>query len=142
VPRMRQVMYQTKARVFAGDTHVEGKIVSLFEPTTLPGRQNGRARNRKFADSLLEEDGFKPSVPLTGYAGLFRERVRRQKGRTGSNHQASPHDRVPDRSLDVRLHFLMGGEARDRTTCPRCPLQEMNLKKSTSQTCRQLAIID
>ena len=34
VPRMRQVMYQTKARVFAGDTHVEGKIVSLFEPTT------------------------------------------------------------------------------------------------------------
>ena len=51
------------ARVFAGDTHVEGKIVSLFEPTTLPGRQNGRARNRKFADSLLEGDGFEPSVP-------------------------------------------------------------------------------
>src|SRR5258708_18274692 len=34
VPRVRQVMHQTKARVFAGDTHVEGKIVSLFEPTT------------------------------------------------------------------------------------------------------------
>src|SRR6201988_2887989 len=63
VPCMRQVMYQTKARVFAGDTHVEGKIVSLFEPTTLPGRQNGRARNRKFADSLLEEAGLKLLVP-------------------------------------------------------------------------------
>jgi len=34
VPRVRQVMRQTKARVFAGDTHAEGKIVSLFEPTT------------------------------------------------------------------------------------------------------------
>src|SRR4029077_20929175 len=34
VPRVRQVMRQTKARVFAGDTHVENKIVSLFEPST------------------------------------------------------------------------------------------------------------
>jgi transposase, IS5 family len=34
VPRVRQVMRQTKARVFAGDTHAGGKIVSLFEPTT------------------------------------------------------------------------------------------------------------
>ncbi len=33
VPRVQQVMRQTKARVFAGDTHAEGKIVSLFEPT-------------------------------------------------------------------------------------------------------------
>ena len=34
VPRVQQVMRQTKARVFAGDTHAENKIVSLFEPTT------------------------------------------------------------------------------------------------------------
>ena len=34
VPRVRQVMHQTKARVFAGDTHAENKIVSLFEPST------------------------------------------------------------------------------------------------------------
>ena len=34
VPRVQQVMRQTTARVFAGDTHAEGKIVSLFEPTT------------------------------------------------------------------------------------------------------------
>jgi transposase, IS5 family len=34
VPRVQQVMRQTKARVFAGDTHAEGKIVSLFEPST------------------------------------------------------------------------------------------------------------
>ncbi len=34
VPLVQQVMRQTRARVFAGDTHAEGKIVSLFEPTT------------------------------------------------------------------------------------------------------------
>ena len=47
VPRVRQVMHQTKARVFAGDTHAENKIVSLFEPSTevirksLPSRKRG-----------------------------------------------------------------------------------------------------
>ena len=49
VPRVRQVMRQTTARVFAGDTHAEGKIVSLFEPTTEvisqgQGRQADRVR--------------------------------------------------------------------------------------------------
>jgi IS5 family transposase len=34
MPRVRQVMRQTKARVFAGDTHAAGKIVSIFEPST------------------------------------------------------------------------------------------------------------
>jgi IS5 family transposase len=33
-PLVQQVMRQTRVRVFAGDTHAEGKIVSLFEPTT------------------------------------------------------------------------------------------------------------
>jgi transposase, IS5 family len=50
MPRVRQVMRQTKARVFAGDTHAEGKIVSLFEPSTevirksLPSRKRGVRR--------------------------------------------------------------------------------------------------
>jgi transposase, IS5 family len=34
LPLVQQVMRQTKARLFTGDTHAEGKIVSLFEPTT------------------------------------------------------------------------------------------------------------
>ena len=50
MPRVRQVMRQTKARVLAGDTHAEGKIVSLFEPSTevirksLPSRKRGVRR--------------------------------------------------------------------------------------------------
>jgi IS5 family transposase len=34
VPLVRQVMKQTRARIFRGDTSSEGKIVSLFEPAT------------------------------------------------------------------------------------------------------------
>ena len=34
VPLIRQVMKQTRARIFRGDTRSEGKIVSLFEPST------------------------------------------------------------------------------------------------------------
>jgi transposase, IS5 family len=34
VPLVQQVMRQTKARDFAGDTHAAGKIVRLFVPTT------------------------------------------------------------------------------------------------------------
>ena len=34
VPRVRQVIAQTKARIFRGETRSEGKIFSLFEPST------------------------------------------------------------------------------------------------------------
>jgi transposase, IS5 family len=33
-PRVQQVIRQTRARVLHGDTHAEGKLVSIFEPTT------------------------------------------------------------------------------------------------------------
>jgi IS5 family transposase len=34
VPLVQQVMRQTRARIFRGNTHAEGKILSLFEPST------------------------------------------------------------------------------------------------------------
>ncbi len=34
LPRVRQVMRQTRARIFHGNTRAEGKILSLFEPST------------------------------------------------------------------------------------------------------------
>jgi IS5 family transposase len=34
LPRLGQVMRQTHARIFAGDTRAEGKIVSIFDPST------------------------------------------------------------------------------------------------------------
>jgi IS5 family transposase len=47
VPRVKQVMKQTRARIFRHDTRTEGKIFSLFEPSTeiirksLPPRRRG-----------------------------------------------------------------------------------------------------
>jgi len=34
VPRVKQVMEQTRARIFRGDTRSEGKLFSIFEPST------------------------------------------------------------------------------------------------------------
>jgi IS5 family transposase len=34
IPRVRKVMVQTRARIFRGETRTEGKIFSLFEPST------------------------------------------------------------------------------------------------------------
>ena len=34
VPRLRQVIAQTRARIFRGDTHNKGKVFSIFEPST------------------------------------------------------------------------------------------------------------
>jgi IS5 family transposase len=34
IPRVRQVMQQTRARIFGGDKHSPDKLVSLFEPST------------------------------------------------------------------------------------------------------------
>jgi IS5 family transposase len=33
-PRVKQVMKQTRVRIFGGDTRAEGKLLSLFEPST------------------------------------------------------------------------------------------------------------
>jgi hypothetical protein len=38
-------------------------LAACLEISNSPGASNGRARNRKFVDSLLEGDGFEPSVP-------------------------------------------------------------------------------
>ena len=34
LPRVKQVIRQTKARILGGDTHAEGKLFSIFEPST------------------------------------------------------------------------------------------------------------
>jgi IS5 family transposase len=33
VPLVKQVMRQTRARIFRGETRTEGKLLSLFEPS-------------------------------------------------------------------------------------------------------------
>jgi IS5 family transposase len=46
--RVKQVMKQTRARIFRGSTRVEGKILSLFEPSTEVIRKGKAAKPNEF----------------------------------------------------------------------------------------------
>src|SRR5215467_7251035 len=48
VPRLQQVIHQTKARIFLGDPRSEGKIVSLFEPSTEVIRKGKASKPTEF----------------------------------------------------------------------------------------------
>jgi IS5 family transposase len=46
--RVRQVMKQTRARIFRGNTHSEGKLLSLFEPSTEVIRKGKAGKPNEF----------------------------------------------------------------------------------------------
>src|SRR5207244_8808491 len=48
VPLVKQVMKQTRARIFRGETRSEGKILSLFEPSTEVIRKGKAAKPNEF----------------------------------------------------------------------------------------------
>ena len=52
IPRVRQVMHQTRARIFHGDTHVEGKILSVFEPSTEVIRKGKAGKPNEFGKMI------------------------------------------------------------------------------------------
>jgi transposase, IS5 family len=52
VPLVRRVMHQARARIFRGDTHVEGKIVSVFEPSTEIIRKGKAGKPNEFGKMI------------------------------------------------------------------------------------------
>jgi len=48
VPLVRQVMKQTRARIFRGETRSDGKLLSLFEPSTEVIRKGKAAKPNEF----------------------------------------------------------------------------------------------
>jgi transposase, IS5 family len=52
LPRVRQVMRQTRARIFGGETRSEGKILSLFEPTTEVIRKGKAGKPNEFGKMI------------------------------------------------------------------------------------------
>jgi transposase, IS5 family len=48
IPRVRQVMHQARERIFKGNTHVPGKLVSLFEPHTEVIRKGKASKPTEF----------------------------------------------------------------------------------------------
>jgi len=49
---VRQVMHQTRARIFRGDRHVEGKILSVFEPSTEVIRKGKAGKPNEFGKMI------------------------------------------------------------------------------------------
>ena len=65
VPLVEKVIAQTKARVFDGDTHVPGKVLSLFEEHTLPIRK-GKAHKPTEFGRLVRVDEVENGI-VSGY---------------------------------------------------------------------------
>ena len=58
VPRVQQVMKQARARIYRGDTHAEGKIVSLFEPSTEVIRKGKAAKPNEFGKMIKLQEAL------------------------------------------------------------------------------------
>lgn len=51
-----KVVHQTKARVFGGDTHVEGKILSVFETSTEVIRKGKASKPTEFGKMIKVQE--------------------------------------------------------------------------------------
>ena len=56
VPLVKQVMQQTRARIFRGDTHAEGKLLSLFEPSTEIIRKGKAGKPNEFGKMVKMQE--------------------------------------------------------------------------------------
>jgi IS5 family transposase len=56
LPRVKQVMRQTKARILGGDTHSEGKIFSIFEPSTENIRKGKAGKPNEFGKMVKVQE--------------------------------------------------------------------------------------
>jgi IS5 family transposase len=57
VPRVKQVMKQTRARIFHGDTRSEGKLFSIFEPSTEIIRKGKAGKPNEFGKVVKIQEG-------------------------------------------------------------------------------------
>jgi IS5 family transposase len=56
LPRVKQVIQQTKARVFKGDTHAEGKLFSIFEESTEVIRKGKAGKPNEFGKMVKVQE--------------------------------------------------------------------------------------
>jgi IS5 family transposase len=64
-PRVKQVIQQARARVLHGDTHAEGKLVSIFEPTTEVIRRGKAKQPTEFGKMIKVQEA--ESQIITSY---------------------------------------------------------------------------
>jgi transposase, IS5 family len=62
IPLVQQVMHQTRERLFHGNTHVSGKLVSLFEPHTEIIRKGKAAKPTEFGKMVKIQEAERQIV--------------------------------------------------------------------------------
>jgi IS5 family transposase len=71
VPRIEQIMQQTRSRVLGGDTHVTDKLVSIFEPGTEIIRKGKASKPTEFGKMVKIQEA--ENQIITAYE-VYRER--------------------------------------------------------------------
>ncbi|MGO9931183.1 MAG: ISNCY family transposase [Steroidobacteraceae bacterium] len=71
IPLVQQVMHQTRERIFKGNTHVQGKLVSLFEPHTEVIRKGKASKPTEFGKMVKIQEAERQII--THYA-VYDER--------------------------------------------------------------------
>ena len=62
IARVKQVLRQTQERIIDGNTHAEGKLVSLFEPETEIIRKGKAAKPTEFGKMVKIQEAEKQIV--------------------------------------------------------------------------------
>ncbi len=62
IPRVQQVMHQTRERIFKGNTHLPGKLVSLFEPHTEVIRKGKASKPTEFGKMVKIQEAERQIV--------------------------------------------------------------------------------
>ena len=106
--RMKQVRRQTRKRVIGGDTHVEGKLVSIFEPATEVIRRGKACKPTEFGKmiKIQEAEGqivtdFEVYEKRPADSDLLEPAIQTHKQRLG---------RVPDLAAADAAFYSIAGE--------------------------------
>jgi hypothetical protein len=120
-PRVKQVIQQTRARVLRGDTHAEGKIVSLFEPTTDVIRRGNAKQPTEFGKMIKVQEAEAQIITVT--PGNNRRPLKAIFQRAFSRLSSL----TPSRNLFFQKKRIL---RRKVASCPPCP------KPPTTRTTR------
>jgi transposase, IS5 family len=69
LPLVRRVMHQTRARIFHGDTHVEDKVLSLFEPSTEIIRRGKAGKPNEFGKMIKLQEAENQIIVMRSMLG-------------------------------------------------------------------------
>jgi IS5 family transposase len=116
--RVQQVLRQTKGRVFEGNTHVEGKLVSLFEPDTEIIRKGKASKPTEFGKMVKIQEA--ENQIITAYE-VYEQRP-------NDKDLLIPAVEIHQQRLD-RVPELVAGDAGFYSAQGETQVQEMGVKR-------------